>query len=162
MKSIEHQFRDWEGHVFGYGYGSGEEHTLTALKQFLELCNEGSYGHSYSYETLEKALTPAVAWLLINILCHADIIEYGTSPRFAWLTAQGERLKDFVSKHTVEQLYEIAANHDENYFSCSPQYCNCGEDGYEEGRVCDNQFWQRNYTESKDDSSTNKTGQDNV
>jgi len=145
MKSTEHQFRDWEGHVFGYGYGSGEEHTLAVLKRFLELCNEGDHGHSYSYERLEGDLTPAVAWLLINTLCHADIIEYGTSPRYAWLTKKGERLKDFVSKHTVDQLYEISANHDEDDVICYPDACNCGKSGYEEGRVCPNQFWQENY-----------------
>ncbi|GAG02270.1 unnamed protein product, partial [marine sediment metagenome] len=36
MKTIEEQFIDWESEVFGFGYGSGEEHILKALKEFFE------------------------------------------------------------------------------------------------------------------------------
>lgn len=140
-KTLEEYFRDWEGDTFGFGYGSGEEHTIPALKSFLELCIEPPLGHSYNYTKLEAALTPAVAWFLINALCKADIIEYGTSPRYAWLTGKGERLKEFVSKYTAEQLVEIACNHDENYSHCYPDACNCGESGYEKGRICQNPFW---------------------
>jgi len=86
MKTEAEYFRDWESHVFGYGYGTGEAYVIPVLKTFLEHCNEGYYKHSYQYDVLEKAVTAPVAWLLINTLCHADIIEYGTSPRYAWLT----------------------------------------------------------------------------
>ena len=137
-KPIDHSFRDWEGSTFGFGYGTGEEHTIPALKQFLELCKDKE---AYDYVELETALTPAVAWLLINVLCKADIIEYGTSPRYGWLTDKGKRLKGFVGKHTADELYEIAAGHDENYISCYPDACNCGESGYVPGRKCPNPFW---------------------
>lgn len=150
MKSIEDQFRDWESNTFGFGYGSGEEHTIPALKHFLLLCNEGSCGNSYDYKKLEEALTPTVAWLLINTLAKADMIEYGTSPRYAWLTTKGVRLKEFIRRHTEEQLVEMATDRTEESTPCYPDACNCGERGYEEGRVCINQFWQDNYTESKD------------
>jgi len=32
-------FIDWESDIFGFGYGSGEQFTLAALKEFLQLCN---------------------------------------------------------------------------------------------------------------------------
>jgi len=51
-KTIEEYFRDWEGNAFGYGYGSGEEHTILALKKFLELCIEPPLGTSYDYKKL--------------------------------------------------------------------------------------------------------------
>ncbi len=35
-KSLEAYFSDWEGHVFGYGYGSGEPHVVPALRRFVE------------------------------------------------------------------------------------------------------------------------------
>lgn len=148
MKPIEHQFRDWEGVTFGYGYGTGEEHTIPVLKRFLELCNI-THGNdsiaAYDYKILERELTPVVAWVLISILCRANMIEYGTSPRFGWLTVTGRRLKDFVSKYTADELYDFACDCDESYSHCYPNACNCSERGYEKGRVCQNQFWLDNY-----------------
>lgn len=103
------QFREWERNVLGYGYGTGEPHVLAALKTFLEHCNKGERGESYEYEGLEQAVTPTVAWLLINILCRhdANVLEYGTSARYGWLTPFGVQLRDFLAAHTVEQLQEI-------------------------------------------------------
>lgn len=142
-KTIEEHFRDWHDSVFGYGYGTGEPYTISATKKFLELCNEGGLGHSYDYTKLEAALTAPVAWLMINIFCKPDIdiIEYGTSPRFAWLTKKGERLKEFISKYTEDALLEIVRGDDKHYSHCYPNACNCGENGYEKGKVCQNPFW---------------------
>lgn len=140
--AVDH-FRDWESSTFGFGYGSGEPHIIIALRRFFELCNEGDSGHSYDYEKLESALTPTVAWLLINILCKVDIIEYGTSPRFAWLTSKGERLKEFVLSHTSEELITIACGDDEGHTPCYPDACNCREEGCvkRKGAICQNPFW---------------------
>jgi hypothetical protein len=124
MKTIEQHFADWESGTFGYGYGSGEGPVFQALKQFLALCCEGRLAHAYDHDALSAALTPAVAWLLINALCRADILEYGTSSRYGWLTPQGEALKAFVCGRTVEQL-EIAAQDDE--MVCYRDHCNCDD-----------------------------------
>lgn len=141
-KTPEQYFADWEGYVFGFGYGSGEPHTVPALRAFLELCDEGERGHCYDFRRLEAALTPPVAWLLINALCRygVDIIEYGTSPRFAWLTPEGERLKAFMLSKPTEELIALAATNDD---PCYPNACNCGPDGYDPARVCQNPFWRR-------------------
>lgn len=138
VKTIEEYFSDWESHVFGFGYGSGEEYTIPAVRRFLLNCNEGDYGTAYDYINMEKELTPTVAWLLINTLAHTDIIEYGCSPRYAWLTKKGERLKEFMLSHTDEQLIALSRKSDD---ICSPTACICGEHGYEEGRICQNPFW---------------------
>jgi hypothetical protein len=137
IKSIEDSFTDWESHVFGFGYGSGEEHTIPALKRFLELCPEDA---GYDYQVLEKELGATVAWLLINILAKARILEYGSSPRFAWLTEQGLALKAFCASKTVEELYALTCK-DEDYDICYPDACNHGPTGYVEGRKCINPFW---------------------
>jgi hypothetical protein len=137
-KSIEHSFRDWEGNAFGLGYGTGEPHTLAALKTFLEACPESG---GYDYQLLEAKCGPAVAWLLINRLCRIHIFEYGTSPRYAWLTDTGKRLKEFVGARSVEQLYEIVMGPDDDYDPCYPGTCNHGPEGYVEGRKCINPFW---------------------
>lgn len=104
----------WEQEVFGYGYGTGEKHVLKALQVFLSLCPiEGCYDH----EILENGFhSPGIAWLLINILCKADILEYGISTRFAWLTAKGVQLKLFIGRYTVDELAEMVnITEDENF-----------------------------------------------
>lgn len=134
-KTIKEHFIDWFAHNFGYGYGDGELHVIPALLGFLAMCpSEGNY----DYETLEKLLTPTVAWLLINDLCNARMLEYGTSPRFGWLDPKGVILKDFMLKHTADELYEMVTGYDERYYHCSPTSCNCGPKGYQEGKKCNN------------------------
>jgi len=142
-KSIEDSFCDWESNTFGFGYGSGEEHIIPALRHFFSLCNEGPYNGSYDYQKLEKELTPTIAWLFINILCNhkVDMIEYGTSPRGGWLTKKGERLRGFMLSRSAEDLVGMATDRTENDNVCYPDACNCGPTGYVEGRKCPNPFW---------------------
>lgn len=142
-KTIEENFVDWESSAFGFGYGSGEEHVLRALKGFFDLIGEDQdQPRSYNYERLEEVLGAPVAWLLINVLCRhgVDIIEYGTSPRFAWLTQEGLALKAFVDSKTVSELVALCCEHEADI--CYPGACNCGPKGYEEGRICQNPFWR--------------------
>jgi len=138
MKTLDDYFTDWEGHVFGFGYGTGEEYTIPALQILFNNINED---RTYDYKKLEEAFTPLPAWLLINILCRADIFEYGTSPRYGWLTGKGKRLSDFVKSKTTEELYLLTCK-DENYTHCYPDACNCGPNGYEKDSVCQNPFWR--------------------
>lgn len=141
-KSIAEHFIDWEAHVFGYGYGTGEPHTLAALKEFFDAFGVEDRPNSYDYEDIEEAVGVSSGWLLINILCHADVIEYGTSPRFGWLTSEGEKLKAFVDIHSVDEMMDLCCGHGSDYIHCYPNACNCGPDGYQKGRKCDNPFWK--------------------
>lgn len=120
-------FIDWESNLFGFGYGTGEEYTLNALKDFLGLCKP--YGESafYDHEELEAKLGATAAWLLINTLCHDDLIDYGTSPRYGWLTERGVLLKEFVDRHTAERLCEMVDVDCGDYIHCLPGHCNCDE-----------------------------------
>lgn len=131
MKNNAEYWRDWEVHVFGYGYGSGEEHIIPLLQKFLAAVPEDG---TYDYKDLEVAVGSEQAWLLINILCQFDIIEYGTSPRFGWLTPNGKKLQEFMRAHTVDELVEMT-NCTEDYAPCYPDYCNCGDGS------CNNPFW---------------------
>jgi hypothetical protein len=138
MKTIEQYFTDWESHVFGYGYGTGEEHVFQALRNFF--CSVPKEG-GYDYDVLERGCTPQVAWLLINALAHADVIEYGTSPRHGWLTENGKALAEFIRARSVDQLNE-ATDHDEHYTHCFPDYCNC-VGGKSDGCRALNPFWSK-------------------
>lgn len=142
VKTLEQHFCSWESSAFGFGYGSGEPHIIPALKTFLEACPEEG---GYDYAVLEKAVAPTVAWLLINRLCQEDIFEYGTSPRFAWLTRAGKVLRNFVVAHSVDDLVELitSVNEDDRTAICYRDACNCGPTGYQSGLVCQNPFWGR-------------------
>ena len=145
MNTLEQSFKNWEAHVFGYGYGTGEKYILPVLRQFMAICTprDGSSSFSYDHGALELLLDPAPAWLLINVLCRADIIEYGTSPRFGWLTKNGEKLREFMLSKSDDELYALAANRSEDDPGCSPDVCNCGPMGYQKGVKCDNPFWNK-------------------
>ena len=136
-KTIEESFTDWESHVFGFGYGTGEEFIIPALKQFFATFADDK---TYDHVKLSDVLDPTTAWLLINALCKANVLEYGTSPRFGWLTDKGRRLRDFIASKSSEDLYELTCRSEE-YVSCSPDTCNCGPEGYVAGRKCPNPFW---------------------
>lgn len=137
---MDDYFYDWESEVFGFGYGTGEEYIIPELRKFI--VNIPLTG-TYDYRTLEIECGHTVAWLFINMLCHARIIEYGTSPRYGWLSKCGKRLKEYLEDKTPEQIFEVI-DRDEDYRRCYPNACNCGENGYEEGRVCQNPFWVEN------------------
>ena len=125
-KTIDEYFCDWESHVFGYGYGTGEEHIFSGLKRIMATIPETD---QYDYREFEESVGHLSAWLFINILCKHDIFEYGTSSRFGWLTDSGKVLKKYLEE--TAEFKEF----DENYSYCYPDCCNC-DDGQ-----CKNPFW---------------------
>lgn len=145
-KTIDDHFRDWETEVFGYGYGSGERHILGSLKLFLAAVGREDSERGYNYEELEAACGPVACWLFINIFGHHDLIDYGVSPRYGWLTETGEALKTYVATKTLDELVKICTSSSEDDCCCAPSFCNCGPDGFSEKKLCHNPFWtERNF-----------------
>ena len=67
----------------------------------------------YGFHTIEMSEDFSTAyWLLISEFNRLNIIEYGTSPRSAWLTEKGERFKKIVMENenaileTNEYIYK--------------------------------------------------------
>lgn len=121
------QFKGWEQRVFGAGYGTGELPILKAVKVFFD-CLEDS--RSYDYEKLEKNLGDTVTWLLINAFDKGNVIEWGTSARFGWLTSCGEYVRDFIKDKTPEELYEIVMADDDGICMCDGEiegHIDCGK-----------------------------------
>lgn len=59
----------------------------------LELSDSQKYENSWYAHIAKKAGVPEDYVELINyVLCSADLMEYGTSPRGAWLTEEGRKL----------------------------------------------------------------------
>lgn len=137
-KTEDQYFCDWEGEIFGYGYGTGEGPVLVALHQFMSAIPE----RTYDYTVLETACGDTVAWLLINALCKNGDIDYGVSSRFGWLSPGGELVRAYVLSKTPEELTAIVS-HSDNDTYCYKSACNCGPNGYEESRICPNPFWGR-------------------
>jgi len=116
MNDIE--FCRWEGDCFGYSYGTGEEFIIRALQRFFaRVPSEGTYDH----EKIGPEIGNEVMWLLINVLCRQPrderlardcVIEYGTSPRFGWLTDFGKELKAFVCGKRPDELLEILSKYE--------------------------------------------------
>jgi len=116
-------FRIWEDKWFGYGYGSGEKPVLKALKQFVELLEDG---RKYDHEEMEKKMGKQVFWLVLNVMCHSDFIEYGTSPRYGWLTQdKGGPFAEYIKSRSVDELYEVLFTYDCE--SCRDLDCSCCE-----------------------------------
>ena len=141
IKSIDEHFIDWEGSAFGFGYGTGEPHILSALRRFFEILENE---RSYDYRNMEAEFGPLSAWLLINALAtrNGNVIDYGTSSRFGWITTAGEKLRDFVMSPSADELVEMVCSTTEDYIHCYPDACSCGPNGYVEGRKCNNPFWE--------------------
>ena len=131
MKTLQNYFSDWESSFLGFGYGSGEQYTTPLIKRFLSVTPEDG---TYNYKNLENALTPPIAWLLINLFIKANLIDYGTSPRYGWLTDQGKELKKFVELYNEEALISMLDT-DEDYIECYRDVCNCIQE------ECKNPFW---------------------
>lgn len=132
MKTMDDYFHDWERTVFGYGYGSGEWHTIPSIIKFFQSIPMEGLG--YDYEILESDLGGAVAWLLINTFCHADILEYGTSPRYGWITKKGKALRSYLKDKSTDDVFKVMFR-DCDYIECYPNHCNC------DGEKCNNPFW---------------------
>lgn len=137
-KTLDKYFVDWMEYSFGYGYGTGEKHILSALKKFFDsIYNDGNYDH----EILEQAVGPEVCWLLINDLIECDLLDYDISSHRGWLSPEGVELKNYLEARTVEELVAII-NDNANQIRCTPTYCNC-DGGIDIGNTdrCKNPFW---------------------
>lgn len=141
-KPIDRHFAEWFGEEFGFGYGTGEPHMLAALSGFMDAFGRDDSPNAYDYQVMEKHLTPTVAWLMINALCRSNIIEYGSSPRFGWLTPQGVAMKTFMAGKSVDDLVAAVTIDSDDMERCAPKFCNCGPEGYSEKKLCHNPFWR--------------------
>jgi hypothetical protein len=123
----ELNFIDWEGRVFGAGYGSGELSIMKVVKIFFGLLENGE---SYNYECLEEKLGDTITWLLINAFDKGNVIEWGTSSRYGWLTSCGEFVRDFIKGKTPEELYDILMSEHEPICVCDGEiegHKDCGK-----------------------------------
>jgi hypothetical protein len=122
-------FREWEQEAFGFGYGTGEAYILPILSRFFRALTHGVGSHNaghYDAERLAAQLGDAHTWFLLNVLCRMDVIAYGTSPQYGWLTTLGQRLFSYVRVRTPHQLYAIVTQDGEPAQPlCSRTSCHC-------------------------------------
>ena len=85
-------------------YGDIEPHLNEYLPKFFSVdVSEVGFITSHRMNTLEF-------WAVVSWLVRMDFLEYGTSPRGAWLTEEGEEFKKYVleTKDPITHLiYEV-------------------------------------------------------
>lgn len=124
-KGTKEYFIDWYHSELGYGYGTGDEYYCKALIDFFQLLRQANVDEvfQYNYKKLENEMGGAAAWFIINIMCGSDLVEYGTSPRYGWLTPSGELMRDLLAEYNADSLYELVCTSHE-YTTCMKDYCN--------------------------------------
>lgn len=144
MNKEQQQFIEWERRAFGAGYGSGELPILKAVKAFFDNLQEAG---SYDHKLLEEKLGDTVTWLLINAFDKADMIEWGTSARYGWVTSCGHFVGKFIKGKTAEELYEIVMSDDqESICLCDGEmrdHPDCGKNPMVNERWADELLYKR-------------------
>ena len=53
-------------------------------------------------------------WLFVSWACQADLLEYGSSPRGAWLTEKGKRFKRIIQgyEHPIQKACKLTYQRD--------------------------------------------------
>jgi hypothetical protein len=105
------EFYNWYQSHYSHGYGTGEVHIVWSLKRFVEAI---PLDEAYNYEDIEAKVGPVVAWMFIDVFCQDNLLEYGSSPRYAWLTESGVDLAQFVRSKDATELYDIVTRAPDN------------------------------------------------
>ena len=100
------QFRVWYEELPILCYGEvTDEQMLLYIKTILTWKSQGIF-ISTKIPDSEYSFTVLEYWLILGIL-NKDCIEYGSSPRGAWLTPFGEELLNFLNENKhLEYLTE--------------------------------------------------------
>ena len=70
-------------------YGELEFHLDKYIKRFFSVeVKDVGFDENHPMNTIEF-------WLVVSMLVRMDFLEYGTSPRGAWLTEEGEAFKKY-------------------------------------------------------------------
>lgn len=101
---IEHEeLRDWYSQLPILPYGEiSDEELLDYFKTILTWKKDSFF---ISEEIPDRRFTVLEYWLLLGLL--NDCIEYGTSPRGAWLTEFGEDVLYYLNNYKFRELKEI-------------------------------------------------------
>jgi len=154
-KTLDNYFYDWFGEVFGYLYGTGEQYVVPALKEFLSYYKREAFAPLGIDELVTNlsqppltTLTPATIWMLVNTLNAYDILDYGISPRYGWLTDEGFELRKYLDDHSVRHILDVLFQEHEStknvMMSCNVgttiYSCSCEDRDVDKGIRCINPF----------------------
>ncbi len=85
-------------------YGELEYHLDKYIKKFFSVfVKDVGFDDNHAMNTLEF-------WFVISMLVKMDMLEYGTSPRGAWLTEDGELFKKYCleTDEPISNLIQIS------------------------------------------------------
>ena len=99
-----------ESHLLFYG----------ELEVYLDTFLKRVFSHElsdYGFGRVPMAHNFATAyWLFVSWAVHADLLEYGTSPRGAWFTDKGKRFKRILQdyEHPIQRACEVNYRRDQS------------------------------------------------
>lgn len=101
---MEKEFREMIFDTDALFYGELEHYMDEYLPKFFSVnVNDVGFDHEHSMNNFQF-------WMTVSWLVRMDCLEYGTSPRGAWLTEKGEKFKKYVleTKRPITHLvYEV-------------------------------------------------------
>ena len=104
------QFKLWYEELPILAYGEiDDEQVLSAFKEILNWKNDGIFiseagTKQCSIPKSDHNYTTTEYWLYLGLL--SDCIEYGSSPRGAWLTDKGRDILEFMNNNTYPYYEE--------------------------------------------------------
>jgi len=106
------EFKDWYNDLPLLIYGEiSDKQVCSAFKQILTWKSEGRFisgqgsGKENDIPDSEHNFTTTEYWLYLGLL--SECIDYGSSPRGAWLTNKGKEILDFLNNNkNIEEIIE--------------------------------------------------------
>lgn len=89
-------------------YGELEYHLDSYIKKFFSVeVSEVGFDDEHTMNNLEF-------WFVVSMLVRMDMLDYGTSPRGAWLTDDGKLFKEYCLKEDAPITKLIHSSHEQN------------------------------------------------
>lgn len=105
QETLQEKFREKIEDTDMLCYGDIEPHLDAYLPKFFAVeVKEVGFNDEHSMNTLEF-------WFVVSWLVKMDFLEYGTSPRGAWLTREGQEFKNYVLS-TPKPITNIIYGHE--------------------------------------------------
>lgn len=121
------QFNNWYDELPILAYGEiTDEQIRSAFKQILTWKRDGVFiseadDKQYPIPESEHNFTTAEYWLLLGLLY--PCIEYGSSPRGAWLTTFGTEVLEFLTNPPVSNCCNAPIMDDSDVCSQCHEHC---------------------------------------
>ena len=86
-------------------YGELDEIFIDDIKKIIQYIKDEDKENPYLFDNKQSCY-----WYIVSILHNCDFIDYGTSPRFPWLTQTGKALAEEINIMTKDDFEYLLDN----------------------------------------------------